>query len=141
MIAYLDTSALVPLLIEEPSSVLCRRIWDSADVVACSRLGFVEAAAALAQATRLDRITDAQRAAAMELLDRAWAEVDVLSVEESLIREAAALTVSFSLRGYDAVHCAAALRLADLGVTAVSGDQKLLAAWRGRGLAVVDTSV
>jgi uncharacterized protein len=132
MIAYLDTSAIVPLLIEQPGSARCRRIWDSADV---------EAAAALAQAARLDRITDAQRAAATNLLDRAWAALDVLPVEESLVREAAALTVDFPLRGYDAVHCAAALRLADVGVTAVSGDQQLLAAWRNRGLAVVDTAV
>jgi predicted nucleic acid-binding protein len=141
MIAYLDTSAIVPLLIDEPGSALCRRIWEAADIVSCSRLGYVEAAAALAQATRLGRITGAQRSAATELLDHAWAAVDVLPVEESLVREAAALTVDLPLRGHDAVHCAAALRLAALGVTAVSGDHQLLAAWRDRGLAVVDTSM
>jgi hypothetical protein len=33
VIGYFDTSAFVPLLIAEPSSGLCRRLWDDADVV------------------------------------------------------------------------------------------------------------
>lgn len=140
MIAYLDTTAIVPLLIEEPGSALCRRIWDSADAVVCNQVGYVEAAAALAQALRLDRITGNQRAAALRVLDLAWSRMDVVPVDESLVREAAALAGSFPLRGYDAVHCAAVLRIAAAELIAVSGDQQLLAVWRARGIAVIDTA-
>ena len=47
MIAYFDTSALVPLLIEEESTPTCQELWEQADDVASSQLFFVEAAAAL----------------------------------------------------------------------------------------------
>ena len=57
MIVYLDTSALVPLLVAEGSSPAGRRLWDEADVVVSSRPLYMEAAAALAQARRLDRMT------------------------------------------------------------------------------------
>ena len=33
MIGYLDTSAFVPLLIDEPSTKACMRFWDDADDV------------------------------------------------------------------------------------------------------------
>ncbi|MGY1621034.1 type II toxin-antitoxin system VapC family toxin [Geodermatophilus sp. SYSU D00965] len=140
MIVYLDTSAIVPLVIDEPSSDLCRRLWEAADAVSCCRLGYVEAAAALARAVRLGRVAADQHAAAVDRLDQAWARLSVLPIDEDLVREAAGLTVSHALRGYDAVHCAAALRLAGIGVTAVSGDEDLLTAWRSEGLQVVDTN-
>jgi predicted nucleic acid-binding protein len=57
VIGYLDTSALVPLLIAEPTSAACRRFWDDADTVVFSRLLYVETAAALAQARRMDCLT------------------------------------------------------------------------------------
>ena len=33
MIAYFDTSALVPLLIDEPSTSTCQELWEQADDV------------------------------------------------------------------------------------------------------------
>lgn len=139
MIAYLDTSAIVPLLIDEPSTAVCQHIWQSADVVLSSQLAFVETAAALARASRLGRMTAAERDIVLRRLEEIWLQVDGMAVDEALIREAAALTAHLPLRGYDAVHCAAALRLSGPDVIAASGDQDLLAAWRAEGLNVVDT--
>ena len=139
MIAYLDTSAIVPLVIEEQASRLCRRLWDAADAVACSQLGYVEAAAAVARATRLGRMTAAQQSQSLERLELVWAEVTVLPVDESLVRRAAEFARRHALRGFDAVHCAAAVSIAAPVLTAVSGDRDLLAAWRSEGLQVVDT--
>ena len=48
MIGYLDTSALVPLLIGEATSPACREFWNTADAVTSTRLLYVEAVAALA---------------------------------------------------------------------------------------------
>ncbi|MGY1746735.1 type II toxin-antitoxin system VapC family toxin [Blastococcus sp. SYSU D00695] len=140
MIAYLDTSAIVPLVIEEPSSATCRAVWDAAADVVCSRLGYVEAAAALAQATRLGRMTGDQEDQALERLDLIWDQVTVLPVDEPLVRRAASLARTHSLRGYDAVHCAAALLAADAELVAAAGDRDLLAAWQTEGLALVDTN-
>jgi predicted nucleic acid-binding protein len=139
VIAFLDTSAVVPLLIEEPGSERCRRVWDSADTVVCTELVYVETAAALARATRLGRMTWETRTDRLARLEVLWGELVVLPVDEFLIRSAVALTAEFPLRGYDSVHCAAGLRLADRDMATVSGDRELLSAWRALGLDVIDT--
>jgi uncharacterized protein len=54
-------------------------------------------------------------------------------------RSSSAAAHRHGLRGYDAVHCAAALAVTEDDVVAASGDRDLLAAWRADGLAVVDT--
>jgi len=74
VIGYLDTSALVPLLVVEPSSAAGRRFWDDADTVVTSRLTYVETAAALAQAKRLQRISDRTHRASLRALDERWTE-------------------------------------------------------------------
>ncbi len=136
MIAYLDTSALVPLLVAEPTSERCRRVWDRSEAVLTVELSYVEASAALARAQRMGRLTAVQHGEAL----RRWDQVVALPVETTLVRAAAGLAAVHGLRGYDAVHCAAALRHADSEVVATAGDRSLLDAWRAAGLAVVDTS-
>ena len=49
MIAYFDTSAVIPTIIDEPASVACVRLWDEADRVISVRLLYPEARAALAR--------------------------------------------------------------------------------------------
>lgn len=140
MIAYLDTSALVPLLVAEPSSARCRQVWDQAEAVLTVELSYVEAAAALARGQRMGRLTAAQHGEALRRHDELWDQVVVLPVDTVLVRTAASLAAVHGLRGYDAVHCAAAVRHADSEVVATAGDRELLAAWQAAGLAVVDTS-
>jgi uncharacterized protein len=53
---------------------------------------------------------------------------------------AAHLALVYSLRGYDATHCAAALAVLDSDLVAASGDKRLLAAWQQEGVAVRDTT-
>ena len=140
MIAYLDTSAIVPLLIAEPWSDACRDLWDSADTVATSQIAYVEAAAALAMAQRLERITARQHSSALRLLDHLWAEVDLVEVDDDLVRRAGRLARDHGLRGYDAVHCAGAEQLNDPDLVFVSGDRMLLAAATAIGLSIADVS-
>ena len=101
---------------------------------------FAEAAAALARASRLGRLTTDAHDGALAELESVWAQMDVLDVDDDLVRTAGALARTHALRGYDAVHCAAALSLAADDLVAASGDSELLAAWRDDGLAVVDTN-
>ena len=135
MIGFLDTSALVPLVLDEPGSDACRRFWVSADDVVGSRLAFVEAAAALARAQRLGRLTDAFHRVCLANLEEIWLEVLPLEVDDRLVRRAAELAHQFGLRGYDAVQCASAEKVAAADLVAASGDAKLLAAWVDLGIA------
>lgn len=138
MIGYIDTSAFVPLLVNEPTSPACRRFWDDADVIVSSRLLYVEAAAALAQAQRMGRLTEAEYLDCRRRLDEMWSQVDVIDVDEQSVLRAAEVAHRCGLRGYDAVHCAAAHDLDDDDVVAASGDQRLLAAWCELGVATFD---
>lgn len=140
MIAYFDTSAVVPLLVaDEPGAQVCRRVWESADAVVTTRLLYVETASALARAGRLGRLTSEAHQDAVAGLDRLWPQFDVVEVSDALVRSAAELARDAGLRGYDAVHCAAGLSLAGPTALGLAGDRTLLAAWRARGLDVVDT--
>jgi uncharacterized protein len=139
VIGYLDTSVFVPLLVAEPTSASCRRFWDDADAVVTTRLLYVETAAALAQAHRMDRLTDDAHRASLALLDRLWQEVDVAEVDETVVTRAAVLAHRFGLRGYDAVHCASAEQLDDDDVVAASGDHQLLHAWAELGMATFNS--
>ena len=140
MILYLDTSALVPLLVTEASSPRCRRLWDSSDLVLCSALGHVEASAALARTGRSGRLPRSALEAATQLLAAVWSDITVVPADEPRLRAASAVALRHGLRGYDAVHCAAALSVAADDLVVASGDQELLAAWRADGLAFVDTN-
>lgn len=142
MIAYFDSSAAVPLLIEdEPGVDVCRRVWQAADAVVTTRLLYVETAAALARAERMGRLTPAARDAAMQGLEDIWSQFDVIEVADLIVRRAAVLAFEQGLRGYDAVHCAAGLTLAGAETVALTGDRALLAAWRANGVDVVDTGI
>ena len=138
MIGYLDTSALVPLLIGEATSPACREFWNTADAVTSTRLLYVEAVAALARAERAGRMTADEPHRATALLDRMIVEIEAVEVDERLVRTAGDLARRFGLRGYDAVHCAAAAQLDEPDLVAASGDKHLLAAWRELGIATYD---
>lgn len=134
MILYLDTSAVIPLVVAEPASAACRRLLDDADGLVSCRLVQVEAAAALAAARRADRITAAEQQRCLRVLGDLWPSLDLVEVDEPLIRRACELADLLSLRGYDAVHCAAAELVADDTLVAASGDRLLLRAWSSLGL-------
>ncbi|WP_375502135.1 type II toxin-antitoxin system VapC family toxin [uncultured Jatrophihabitans sp.] len=140
MIAYFDTSALVPLLIDEPASSICERLWDDADDVVTVRIAYVEAAAAIAQARRLRRLTRSQQRQAVALLDEKWEQLQVVDIDDMLVRQAGTLADVHSLRGYDATHCAGAESINDADVVAASGDHQLLAAWRALGMSTLDVN-
>lgn len=140
MIAYFDTSALIPLVLNEPSTDLCRRIWHDADHCVTSRVTYVETAAALAMAERQGRITTRQHDASWSNILTIWPELDIVEVTSALSTAAADVARSLGLRGYDAIHAASAHAVADDTLVAAAGDRHLLHAWRLLGLAVIDTN-
>jgi predicted nucleic acid-binding protein len=135
VIAYFDTSALVPLLIEEPGSEPAGRLWDGADRIVSVRVVYPEARAALAQAHRLSRVTAQGLRSAVNDLDRRCEQLDMLDIDDALARQAGELAEKHALRGYDAVHLAAAYLVNDAELVVVAGDRPLLAAATAVGLA------
>ncbi len=86
----------------------------------------------------MGRITARTRTASATRLDDVWGEIDVVEVDDGLVRHAAALAVRFGLRGYDAIHCASADQFSDADLIAAAGDGRLLDAWHGLGIATFD---
>ena len=140
MIAYFDTSALIPLLIEEPGSEHAARVWDEAEHVASVRLVYAEARAALSQAWRPGRLDQPQHEQLIVELNDLYEQLDRVEIDDRLVHRAGALAEQFGLRGYDAVHLAGAERFADEVALVVAGDHELCAAARTLGFAVADTS-
>ena len=144
---YLDTSALVKRYIAEPGSRWVQDLYLEPDsLVVTSLLALVEAAAAFGRKWRMG---DIDRAAYRQAVDRLRQEFHrghvVLDVEPAMVDVAVTLTERHPLRGYDALHLAAALstvRQMRLGrqvqVIFVSADRALLAAAAAEGLAVED---
>lgn len=140
MKAYFDTSALVPLLIDEPGTEAAGDAWDQAENVISARLIYAEARAALAQAARRGRITSDNHDRAVQGLDELVEQMAFVEVDDALVRVAGDLAQEHALRGYDAVHLASALRVGSPDVVLVTGDGALLAAASAEGLATATTT-
>lgn len=139
MIVYLDTSSAIPLLIDEPGSPMCIRLWNEATRVVSVRLLYAEACAALAQAHRMARLTRRQLTTAVGQLEALVREISFVEVTDALVRSAGSLAQAHRLRGYDAVHLAAAQMLRDSDTVLVSGDRQLIGAAAREGLATALT--
>lgn len=136
MITYVDTSTLIKLLIDEVGTTEAGRIWDEPDVLVSARLGHVEARAALAAALRQGRISAEVLHSAVQGLEVLWSQVSVIEIDDDLMRLAGDLAATHSLRGYDAVHLAAA-HLVGADVFS-SADRRLCAAASACGFHVAN---
>jgi predicted nucleic acid-binding protein len=134
--AYFDTSALLKLVLLEPGSETALDAWRAAQQVGAVSVLYVEASAGLAAARRALRLSALAHSESAGDLDRLWSSMHVVVADHPLCERAAGLAEAESLRGYEAVHLAAALEYgADL---LVCGDGDLLDAALSRGLGTVD---
>jgi uncharacterized protein len=140
VIAYFDTSSVIPLIIDEPSSGTCERLWNEADRSVSVRLLYPEARAALARARRMRRISERQLAGAISELELINIELNHVEVTPELAHAAGDLAHTHELRGYDAVHLAAALATAQAEFVLATGDTDLATAARSLGIPVAFTS-
>ncbi len=136
MITYVDTSSLLKLLIDEDGSERAELIWDSADVLASVALVVVEGRAALAAAHRGALLDARQHRRARQSFEALVGALSIVEVTEALIVDAADLAEAEALRGYDAVHLAAAVTVGATVFT--SADSELCAAAQRRGLHVAN---
>jgi uncharacterized protein len=141
VITYYDTSAFVPLLIEEAGTALSQQLWRASDSVVTSRLMYVEAAAAVAQGRRQERYSRRDHMAALRRLDGLWPVFTVIDADAKVVTRAAALADLESLRSYDAVHCASAESVSDETLLVASGDKVLLTACSRLGMTTANTAL
>jgi predicted nucleic acid-binding protein len=123
-VAYVDASALVKLIVDEPDSSAMRRWYIENERVVSSRVGLVEARRA---ANRRDH-DPAHLDAILETVEIFEFDVDV--------GDRAAAVGPTSLKTLDAIHLATALAIPGLGAF-VTYDDRLAQAARAVGLPVV----
>ena len=136
MITYVDTSTLIKLIVDEEGSERAELIWQTADSVASVSLIVVEARAALAAAARGKRLSADKFHIAKTELAAFVDDLYLVEVTDELIESASQLAESESLRGYDAVHLAAALFVGAAVLT--SADRTLCEAAERQGLHIAD---
>lgn len=139
MILYADTSSLLKIYIGERHSDDVRAWVAAADCLATSRVAYPETAAALARRQRCGDLPASALRSVLRDLARRWAELMVIDLDEM---RAGGLAVRHGLRGFDAVHLAAALTVrAAAGADAVafsSFDAALNRAAAREGLIVLE---
>lgn len=124
MTVYLDSSALVKLYLDEPGSADVSGLLARTGPAVTVLIARVEVAAALARAVRLGRVAGPGADRALEALGADWENIVRVKVTEALAARAAGLAWEHGLRGYDAVHLAAALAFHE-----ASGEEVVLAAY------------
>ncbi len=139
MILYLDTSSLVKLYIDEAHSDLVHGWADQAEALCTSRVAYPEAIAAVARRWRQGDLEDEAFQAIRRAVADEWPDFSAVELNE---RVAAELAVRHGLRGFDAIHLAAALDvLAGAGAAPTrfsSFDRQLNQAARAEGFIVLD---
>jgi predicted nucleic acid-binding protein len=128
---YLDTSALVKKYVEEPHSEAVRTLIVRERILATSTISRAETAAAFSKALRIGSLTSSIAEACHKQFQRDWKNYVRVRITEVLIARADDLAWRMKLRGYDAVHLAAALEWQDrLGepITLATFDREL---WEG----------
>ena len=138
MILYLDTSTLVKLYVDEAGTeAVCARV-DEASSVVTARVAYAEARAAFARHRREGALTAALLRRVVAHVDQDWPRYTVVEITDSVVRRAGALAERHALRGYDAIHLAAALEVHGAGTNQEFAccDVRLNRAARREGLTV-----
>jgi predicted nucleic acid-binding protein len=124
---YLDSSALIKLVVHEAESDALRRFLRAWPSRVSSALAAVEVPRAVRRLS-----TDAR---AQGLAQRVLAATTLLGVDETILAAAAALE-PVTLRSLDAIHLASALALGSELGGLVTYDERLAGAARAAGVAV-----
>ena len=144
---YVDASALVKRYIEEEGSAIMDRLLDDPDVLAyVSHIAAAEVVAALTRRGRGERWAEERIDERVDLFfDDLNARLRRLDTSKGILDSGIALARQHGLRGYDAVHLAAAIDINALHtgggvdpVVLVSADDELNAAAEAEGLAVLN---
>jgi predicted nucleic acid-binding protein len=131
-VVYIDTSALVKLVVREAESDALEHALPDLGELATSAITSIELARAVTRA-RTDRTAEIADDYTILALLAALAEIP-LDVE---VRSAAATLTPIELRTLDAIHLASALTLTDNLAAVLAYDKRMQDAARKRGITVL----
>jgi len=138
VIVYLDASALVKRYVAEGGSAEVGELIARTDVAGTAAISRAEVAAALAKAARVGTLPRVDAEAALQVFRAEWPQLVRLQLTEVILAYADTLAWTHDLRGYDAMHLAAASFWQDaLGerLTLATFDRQLWDAGASVGLA------
>jgi len=139
VILYLETSSLVKLYVRERGSDEVRELMGSAEIVATSLVSYAEARAAFARVFRQKGLSAAAFRSIKEALEEDWSRCFVLIPTIETAKAAGGLAEKHALRGFDALHLAAALDLRTAAGSEIlfsTADGRLSEAARKEGLGI-----
>lgn len=122
---YLDTSALIRIYTQEPDYQHVIQEKQQSSGVICHEITYVEALAALAGRRARRLLSVRQHQLAVTAFQNDWPTFRHVSIDQQLLQDAAALAQAHTLRGYDAVHLAAAQAVSPLGLQFMTFDTHL----------------
>ena len=109
MILYLDASALVKRYVAERGSEEVRTLVAQTGITGTALISRAEVSAALGKAARMHVLSPEAALACLQAFHRQWPDLVRVQITELVVSRVDALAWEHSLRGYDAVHLAAAL--------------------------------
>ena len=125
---YLDTSALIKLYAIEPGASDVRALIQQVDLFATARITRAEMAAALAKSIRMKIASRQQANRNFVAFQSDWPAIFCIEVSEIVVNQATLWAWDYNLRGYDAIHLAAAgvwQKAIDETVTIATFDRQL----------------
>lgn len=140
MNVYFETSAFFKLIVDEEGSDEAVELWEAAHRVIASRLMYPEARAALAAAARARRVSSSEMRLLRSRLESRWDQVEIIEIDDEIARSSGDLAEAHALRGYDSVHLASAVALADETSVLASWDLELRRAALDLGLQVAPST-
>jgi predicted nucleic acid-binding protein len=123
-------------VLDEPGSATALELWSAATRVHSSQVAYPELRAAVAAAGRAGRFSARRLRAIVRAIDELDAEIDTIAVDEGLARHAGELAQRHALRGFDAIHLAAALSAHSDRLVVVTWDRGLADAANAAGCMV-----
>ena len=120
MILYLDANALVKQYVNEPGRSNVGDVLQQASLIGTALISHAEVVAALAKALRMRVLTSESGLSAVAAFRTDWPRLVRLPVTEAVVLRASDFAWQYGLRGYDAVHLAAACAWSDALGSAVT---------------------
>ena len=113
MIAFVDTSAFVPLFITDEPRDLIDSVFDEVETFACSRLASVEMTKVLRRREQAGQISASQGRRLAAAFEEWFSGCYVLDLNRAVARSASAVIRRHGLKVADAVHLTTALLIRD----------------------------
>lgn len=108
---YADSSVIVKRYYDEPGSDWVRERWTQSERVFTSRVAYAEVHAALARKHRDGGLSMTLFRRSASAFEAEWSAYDHVLVDPATLAGVRRLVRRYPLRGYDAIHLAAALWL------------------------------